>query len=99
MNPRIASVAAAALACSLAVAAVAQQSSQVTPDMVQTGSDIPKDWQQPEGNFDYTRKEVMIPMRDGVKLHTVILIPKGAHDLPMLLERTPYDATSTNSTN
>ena len=31
-------------------------------------------------------------MRDGVKLHTVILVPKGAKGLPMLLERTPYDA-------
>lgn len=65
---------------------------KVTPDMVQTGSDIPKKWEQPRGNFDYVRKDVMIPMRDGVKLHTVIAIPKGAQGLPMLLERTPYDA-------
>jgi putative CocE/NonD family hydrolase len=42
--------------------------------------------------FDYVRREVMIPMRDGVKLHTVILVPKGAHDAPILLTRTPYDA-------
>ena len=42
--------------------------------------------------FDYERREVMIPMRDGVKLHTVILVPKGAHDAPILLTRTPYDA-------
>ena len=28
--------------------------------------------------FDYARREAMIPMRDGVKLHTVILVPKGA---------------------
>src|SRR5262245_60242212 len=34
----------------------------------------------------------MIPMRDGVKLHTVVLIPKGARRAPMLLTRTPYDA-------
>ena len=34
----------------------------------------------------------MIPMRDGVKLHTVILVPKGAQRLPILLERTPYNA-------
>ena len=47
----------------------------------------------PKGNFDYVKKEVMIPMRDGVKLHTVIVIPKNAHGLPMLMERTPYDAT------
>src|SRR6185436_20745324 len=43
--------------------------------------------------FDYTRREVMIPMRDGVKLHTVILIPKGAANAPILLTRTPYNAS------
>ncbi len=42
--------------------------------------------------WDYTRTEVMIPMRDGVKLHTVILVPKGAKRAPILLTRTPYDA-------
>src|ERR1051326_1182275 len=42
--------------------------------------------------FDYTRREVMIPMRDGVKLHTVILVPKGAKSAPILLTRTPYHA-------
>ena len=31
-------------------------------------------------------------MRDGVKLHTVILVPKGAKSAPILLTRTPYDA-------
>ncbi len=34
----------------------------------------------------------MIPMRDGVRLHTVILVPKGAKGAPILLTRTPYDA-------
>jgi len=34
----------------------------------------------------------MIPMRDGVKLHTVILVPRGARGAPILLTRTPYDA-------
>ena len=34
----------------------------------------------------------MIPMRDGVKLHTVILVPKGPRNAPILLTRTPYDA-------
>jgi putative CocE/NonD family hydrolase len=63
-----------------------------TNDMVQTGSDIPAKWQKPETDYDYVKREDMIPMRDGVKLHTVILVPKGAHDLPMLLERTPYNA-------
>lgn len=39
----------------------------------------------------YDRMEVMIPMRDGVKLHTIIYKPKEQHEkLPFLLERTPY---------
>ena len=45
-------------------------------------------------SFDYTKREEMIPMRDGVKLKTVILIPRGAHRAPILLSRTPYGATS-----
>ncbi len=40
---------------------------------------------------DYQRTEVMIPMRDGVKLHAVILKPADiAGPLPFLIERTPY---------
>ena len=39
----------------------------------------------------------MIPMRDGVKLHTVILVPKGARGAPILLTRTPYNATELTS--
>jgi putative CocE/NonD family hydrolase len=44
--------------------------------------------------FNYDRREVMIPMRDGVKLHTVILVPKGAKGAAILLTRTPYSATA-----
>src|SRR3989454_3654662 len=43
-------------------------------------------------SFDYARRDVMIPMRDGVKLLTVVLVPKGAKNVPILLTRTPYDA-------
>jgi hypothetical protein len=43
-------------------------------------------------SFDYARREVMIPMRDGVKLRTVIYVPRGAKHAPILLARTPYDA-------
>jgi putative CocE/NonD family hydrolase len=39
----------------------------------------------------------MIPMRDGVKLHTVILVPKGARNAPMLMTRTPYNADELTS--
>src|SRR5260370_19680981 len=48
-------------------------------------------------SFDHVRREVMIPMRDGVKLHTVILVPRGAKRAPILLTRTPYDADELTS--
>lgn len=48
----------------------------------------------PTAEFDYVKREEMIPMRDGVKLKTVIVIPKGARNAPMLLTRTPYDAVT-----
>ncbi len=48
---------------------------------------------------DYVRKEVMVPMRDGVKLFTVIVMKKGTKDGPMLLTRTPYDAGKTSMRN
>jgi putative CocE/NonD family hydrolase len=48
-------------------------------------------------SFDYVRREVMIPMRDGVKLFTVILVPKGAKNAPILLTRTPYSAAELTS--
>jgi putative CocE/NonD family hydrolase len=57
------------------------------------GSDIPASFTVPSAGYDYVKREVMIPMRDGVKLHTVIVVPKGAKSAPMLLTRTPYDAS------
>ena len=39
----------------------------------------------------YDKAEVMIPMRDGVKLHTLILTPRGMTEkLPFIMLRTPY---------
>jgi putative CocE/NonD family hydrolase len=55
-------------------------------------SEVPAHFNPRVENFDYTKREVMIPMRDGVRLKTVILIPRGAHRAPILLTRTPYDA-------
>jgi putative CocE/NonD family hydrolase len=41
---------------------------------------------------DYVKQVVMIPMRDGVKLYTVIVMPKAAVRAPIMLTRTPYNA-------
>ncbi len=55
-------------------------------------SEMPARIEPVTSSFDYVRRSVMIPMRDGVRLHTVILVPKGAKRAPILLTRTPYDA-------
>jgi hypothetical protein len=60
-------------------------------------SETPEHFQPSTAGFEYQRRDVMIPMRDGVKLHTVILVPNGAKDAPILLTRTPYDATALTS--
>ena len=40
-------------------------------------SETPDTLRPATGGFDYVRREAMIPMRDGVKLHTVILVPRA----------------------
>jgi putative CocE/NonD family hydrolase len=46
-----------------------------------------------------TRTDTMIPMRDGTRLHTVIIAPAApAGPLPILLERTPYGVAHWDST-
>jgi putative CocE/NonD family hydrolase len=60
-------------------------------------TEIPAKFKPVTKSFDHERRKVMIPMRDGVKLHTVILIPRGAKKSPILLTRTPYDADKLTS--
>jgi uncharacterized protein len=45
-------------------------------------------------SFDYEKRDVMIAMRDGVGLHTVIVMRKGAKNAGILFTRTPYNATA-----
>ncbi|HET8650021.1 MAG TPA: CocE/NonD family hydrolase [Gemmatimonadales bacterium] len=56
--------------------------------------------QQPAASDSaFTRQEFMIPMRDGVKLFTVVLTPRNATvPLPIILIRTPYSAAGFNDT-
>ena len=66
---------------------------QSAPLYPQYPSETPSVFHAPTYGMDYERREAMIPMRDGVKLHTVILVPKGARHEGILLTRTPYSAT------
>jgi putative CocE/NonD family hydrolase len=58
----------------------------------------------PDTRVPFTRTTAMIPMRDGVKLFTVILTPQTqTENLPIYMERTPYgvagwDSNRLNST-
>jgi uncharacterized protein len=77
----------AALAAALALCATTAvaQTPPMTPD-------IPPQFAFPTVRNDWIKRTVMIPMRDGARLYTVIVMAKGAHDAPILLTRTPYDA-------
>ena len=60
-------------------------------------SETPANFKPATDDLEYVKRDVMIPMRDGVKLHTVIVLPKGARGAPILLTRTPYNATTLTS--
>ncbi|MFL6468932.1 MAG: CocE/NonD family hydrolase [Pyrinomonadaceae bacterium] len=52
----------------------------------------------PDTHIEYKRTEAMIPMRDGVKLFTVILTPETQNEnLPIYMERTPYGVAGSSS--
>src|SRR5262245_31991683 len=80
------------LSGALARSSAAQAPSPSPPLSPSLPSETPARLERATDGFDHVRREVLIPMRDGVKLHTVILVPHGASGAPILLTRTPYDA-------
>ena len=78
--------AAALLPLAIASAAAAQQPmTPMTPDVV-------ADYDSVLPEADYVKRVAMVPMRDGTKLYTVIVMKKGTSNGPIILSRTPYDA-------
>ena len=71
------------------VCAVAADQDQAIPA---AAGDIPAKFEPTTTLYDFEKREAMIPMRDGVKLFTLIVIPKGATHAPIILNRTPYGA-------
>lgn len=61
------------------------------------GGDIPKAFNAPRGEFHYLRRELMVPVRDGVNLYTVLILPKAPGRYPIMLDRTPYSADKATS--
>jgi len=76
------------LLASIALATTAIAQDKTAP----VGGDIPAKFVPPTAAQDYVKHEVMIPMRDGTKLYTVIVYPKGVTNAPIVLTRTPYNA-------
>ncbi len=86
---------AAALVLALAAVPLLAQAQPAPIDPMTNDQVAAYDWVRPEA--DYVRRVVMVPMRDGVKLYTVIVYRKGTRDAPILLSRTPYDAAGATS--
>ena len=82
-----------ALVASLATAQV-RTPTKDTPAPMSSPGDVPAKFTPPPGTRDYDKRVVMMPMRDGTKLYTVIVVPKGAENAPIILTRTPYNAKS-----
>src|SRR6266702_1839666 len=78
----------------LAVSNSGLVSAQTPAPAASLPSEMPSKLEPVTSSFYYVKRDVMIPMRDGVKLHTVIVIPKGATNAPILLTRTPYNASA-----
>lgn len=81
------------LAMMAALAAAPAAAQQAAPPAF-IANDVPANFTPPITANDYVRREAMVPMRDGTKLFTVILIPKGVSNAPIVLTRTPYNATA-----
>jgi predicted acyl esterase len=72
----------------VALAVPAQTPPRVTP----MTPDVMDKYEQTLPSADFIRREEMVPMRDGTKLYTAIVMKKGAKNAPILLSRSPYDA-------
>ena len=105
MHRGLCGLAAAAMCLTLATPGLAQNSKTAAAEAGSTtpnpppptapGGEAPAHLQPATSSFDFERREAMIPMRDGVRLHTVILVPRSAtaaHRAGVVLTRTPYNA-------
>jgi len=81
ISPALLLIASTALAQTPAAPAV----TPMTPDSIAK-------YEQTLPSADFIRREAMVPMRDGTKLYTSIVMKKGTANGPILLSRTPYDA-------
>jgi uncharacterized protein len=77
---------------SLLLVTATTASAQNPPPVTPMTSDFIEKYEQTLPSADFIRRDAMVPMRDGVKLYTVVVMKKGTANAPILLSRTPYDA-------
>src|SRR5437660_12130309 len=76
----------------LTARAAAQTASQQPPPPT-LPSETPARFRVSQDTWDHARRDVISPMRDGARLHTVVLVTKCAKNAPIHLPHTPYSAT------
>src|SRR5262245_25966 len=90
-SPRRASLYHIILTITLMALIVPLGRTRATQQLSQSGAQSGAQSGTQSGEAKFEAIEEMIPMRDGVKLYTVICVPKSsAERLPILLQRTPY---------
>ncbi len=88
---------AAVILISAAFAMNAQVRLTHKPPQYDYSGEVPVLIEEPAPVLDFVRREEMIPMRDGVRLFTIILMPQTEGLMPILLTRTPYGALQRSS--
>jgi len=81
----------------LAASATLADTPQAIPEVTPMTLDVVASYDQVRPQADFIKRVVKVPMRDGVKLYTVIVMRKGTANGPILLSRTPYDAKESTS--
>ena len=92
MRKWVGRIAVAALVAGVAAAQVPPSTNAPKDGQARAEGDVPSAFTPPMATRDYDKRVVMVPMRDGTRLYTVIVVPKGARNAPILLTRTPYNA-------
>jgi putative CocE/NonD family hydrolase len=82
---RILTLGAAGFLFTVAIAQTPPPVTPMTPDVIDK-------YEQTLPSADFIRREEMVPMRDGTKLYTAIVMKKGTTQGPILISRSPYDA-------
>jgi len=80
--------------CCAAVVALSFLPALVFAQDKPVADDLTPGFKAPAVESDFEKRVVMIPMHDGVKLYTVIVVPKGAKDAPIVMTRTCYNAAA-----